>query len=245
MQAAQQQPSGEASATDAQFSHLMSAGFDAYTDANFAVAASNFGRAAALRPDSEHAQYWAGQALVYGRRPAAAIPYLEQASKQDPDSLALHLAMVSAYAGANRPAERDRERELLRRWHEDGSHPGLAQRQTFLVETFYVQGWHVNVQEFFSPSNSQGVVWQFLVRDPAEAIEMTYALREPARATAVGASGAGRSGGANGASVGYELVRHRSSSGPARRMRTYASLPSYEVVKDEVARQLRFVHPPG
>lgn len=205
----------------------MTAGTDAYVAGKFVEAARQFQQAVALQPDSDQAQFWAGQAMVYGRQPAAAISYLETAQRQGVKSIALHLALVAAYAGAGSPADRDRERELLHKWHSDGEHPSLTHAEGFLLETFYTHQWHVNVFEYFGPVEGDDCIWKFTVRDPAEVIESRFFLE---------AKGGGK----------YELLRFSGkpeddSSG--KRVKDFDSLPDYDAVKQDVAHKLRFALP--
>jgi hypothetical protein len=218
-------------ATETQFSRYMTAGADAYVNGRFLDAAHSFGLAAAMAPASGQAQFWAGQALVYGRQPAQAVPYLVAAERAGVESVALHLALVSAFAGTGREADLDRERALLHAWHRDPEHESLEREQGFIVETFYTRRWHVNVMEFFEPEKNDGNVWRFNVRDAAEAIEMTYLLRARPESDH---------------DRGYELVRvvkHPGELDEQRRVRTYGSLPEYSGVKGEVEGKLRFQFP--
>ncbi len=164
------------------YSILMSAGADALVARKYVQAATAFQRAADLDPQSAQAQYWAGQALVYADRPTQAIYFLERAKALGSDSVALHLALVAAYAGALRPVERNRESALLQAWHADGQHASLIRADGFQLETIFGRPWHINVTEYFSPQHDdiqagQPALWRFIVRDSAEIIEATYVLK--------------------------------------------------------------------
>ncbi len=216
-----------------EFSHEMTNGAEAYVDSKFAEAARHFGLAAAMHPENGQAQFWAGQAYVYGRQPVAAIPYLEAAQRDGVDSLALHLALVAACAGAGQAAELDRERFLLHGWHDDGKHGELSRQEGFLLETFFTRRWHVNVLEYFGPTHDGDLLWKFTVRDPAEQIEMVYFLERVSQP---------------GRSETYALVRrikHPGELDEEHRVRAYPSLPAYATVKEDVTRKLRFQLPNG
>src|SRR5580692_1267233 len=148
------QAAAKQSARDADYTRAMASGADFYTNRKFIDAAHSFEQAVALKPDSDQAQFWAGQSLVYARQPNAAISYLESATREGSgDSVGVHLALVSAYAGASPPhlAELDRERALLHKWHDEGTHGNIVNQSGFLMETFYTRQWHVNVVEYFAP----------------------------------------------------------------------------------------------
>lgn len=216
---------------DAAYSRVMSQATDLYVDGKFDQAARQYEAATSLDPSSEQAMYWAGQALVYGRHPSDAIFYLESAQKLGADSVALHLALTAAYAGAARKAELDKQRELLHGWQHDGHHPGLEQRRTFLVETFYTHQWHVNVGEYFEPSQNDGYVWKFTVRDPSELVEKSFVLQR-----------VGPRGGTAAGPDKYVLSIHASTApdSPGDVVHIWPSLPEYLTVKAEVVKKLRF-----
>ena len=174
---AQQVPQGAQAPTD-ETTLLMTEGADALVAKKYLMAASSFEKAASRDPQNSLPQYWAGQALVYGDKPEQAIHYLERAQALGSDSVALHFALVAAYAGAQRAQQRDQQRDLLHAWHASGEHLTLAHAQGFLLETIFNRPWHINVMEYFDPEKGQHVLWRFTVRDSAEIIEMTYVLRE-------------------------------------------------------------------
>jgi hypothetical protein len=226
------QAAAKQSARDADYTRAMASGADFYTNRKFIDAAHSFEQAVALKPDSDQAQFWAGQSLVYARQPNAAISYLESATREGSgDSVGVHLALVSAYAGASPPhlAELDRERALLHKWHDEGTHGNIVNQSGFLMETFYTRQWHVNVVEYFAPHEGQDIMWRFAVRDPAELIEAVYTLERTDKSQTAGGT--------------WDLIA-RTHNGNVenapKAVRTFASPPNYFDVKAEVTKRLRF-----
>lgn len=233
---AAQQPARQPQAAAPEFSLRMSAGADDLISRKFLQAATDFEGAANLDPQSAQAQFWAGQALVYADRPGEAIHYLERARAMGTDSVALHLALVAAYAGTLQPDKRDAERALLHTWHSD--HTTLSHAQGFLLETIFSRPWHINVMEYFDPQSEPNLVWRFTVRDPADIIEATYVLREDSPESKT---------------KGYVLLRYGGEPGrPAdvsgatgddapggQRVKTYDAMPAYDVVRVDVLQRVR------
>lgn len=171
-----QQPAPIAPAGANNYSVLMTAGADSLVAGKYTQAATEFQRAADLDPQNAQAQYWAGQALVYADKPAQAIYFLQRAQTLGTDSVALHLALVAAYAGALKPVERNRESALLQAWHADGQHASLLHADGYLLETIFTRPWHINVTQYFDLQPGRPALWRFIVRDSAEIIEATYLL---------------------------------------------------------------------
>jgi tetratricopeptide (TPR) repeat protein len=231
------QSAAKQAARDADYTHAMAGGADLYSNRKFNEAARSFQQAVALKPDSDQAQFWAGQSLVYARQPNAAISYLESANREGGgDSVGVHLALVAAYAGAGpaRLADLDRERALLHRWHDEGTHGNIVNQSGFLLETFYTRQWHVNVVEYFAPHEGQDIVWRFAVRDPAELIEAVYTLERPEKTAADKPPAAGGA---------WDLVARTHNGNVINAPKTvhsFATQPSYFDVKTEVMKRLRF-----
>jgi tetratricopeptide (TPR) repeat protein len=246
-------------AKDAAYTRYMASGADLYSNRKFVEAGHSFEQAVNLKPENDQAQFWAGQALLYARQPTAAIAYLESAQREGGDSAGVHLALAAAYAGAgpSRAADLDRERALLHKWHDEGTHGNITNQSAFLLETFYTRQWHVNVVEYFAPQEGRDILWRFAVRDPAELIESVFTLERPATApgekpAAAGAAASQEKSAANvvpGAKPAtdsgqeWELIsrsRNGNVENPPKRVHTYATLPSYAEVKAEVMKRLRF-----
>jgi tetratricopeptide (TPR) repeat protein len=226
------QAAAKQGARDADYTRAMASGADLYSNRKFVDAAHSFEQAVALKPDSDQAQFWAGQSLVYARQPNAAISYLESANREGGgESVGVHLALVSAYAGAGAAhlADLDRERALLHKWHDEGTHGNIVNQSGFLLETFYAHQWHVNVVEYFAPHEGQDILWRFAVRDPAELIEAVYTLERTDKAAAAGGT--------------WDLIA-RTHNGNVenapKTAHTFASQPNYFDVKAEVTKRLRF-----
>lgn len=231
------QVAAKQAARDADYTHAMASGADLYSNRKFNDAAHSFQQAVALKPDSDQAQFWAGQSLLYAKQPNAAIAYLESANREGGgESVGVHLALVAAYAGAGPAhlAELDRERALLHRWHDESTHGNIVNQSGFLVETFFTRQWHVNVVEYFAPHEGQDIQWRFAVRDPAELIEAVYTLERPEKPAADKTPAAGGT---------WDLIA-RTHNGNVinapKTVHTFASLPNYFDVKAEVTKRLRF-----
>lgn len=240
-------------ALDAQFTHDMATGADLYSNRKFVDAAHSFEQAVNLKPENDQAQFWAGQSLLYARQSNAAIAYLESAGREGGgESVGVHLALAAAYAGAgpSRQADLDRERVLLHKWHDEGTHGNITNQSGFLLETFFARQWHVNVVEYFAPQEGRDILWRFAVRDPAELIEAVYTLERPAAggtlekpAAEKPTAGATPAKSATGAAQEWELIgrsRNGSVEDPPKRIKTYATLPTYFEVKAEVMKRMRF-----
>lgn len=154
----------------------MSAGADALAAKNYARAASEFQAAVSLAPSNQQAQFWTGQALLYGGESRQAIPYLDAAHKLGLDSVGLHLALVEAYANADDRKQRDKERALLASWHSDGKHPSLERADGFRVEYMTAGPHHINAYEYFEPTGERHARYRFTVRDSAQLITALYVL---------------------------------------------------------------------
>jgi tetratricopeptide (TPR) repeat protein len=176
-QASPQKPAAPptAAAVDPVSAH-MSAGADALAAKNYARAASEFQAAVSLAPQNQQAQFWTGQALLYGGESRRAIPYLDAAHKLGLDSVGLHLALVEAYANADDRKQRDQERALLVSWHSDGKHPSLERAEGFRVEFITAGPHHINAFEYFEPTGERHARYRFTVRDSAQIINAIYVL---------------------------------------------------------------------
>jgi hypothetical protein len=236
--AAAQQPANPAQEATPEFSLRMSAGADDLISRKFMQAATDFEGAAQLDPQSAQAQFWAGQALVYAERPGEAIHYLERARTMGTDSVALHLALVAAYAGSLQVEKRDAERTLLHGWHSGGDHATLAHAQGFLLETIFSHPWHINVMEYFEPQSEPNLVWRFTVRDPADIIEATYVVREDSPESKTKGFVLLRYGGEPGQPADISGGTSGEGEG-AQRVKTYDTLPTYDVVRVDVLQRVR------
>jgi tetratricopeptide (TPR) repeat protein len=175
-QKAPPKPSTPQTTTADPVSAHMSAGADALAAKNYARAASEFQAAVSLAPGNQQAQFWTGQALLYGGESRQAIPYLEASRKLGLDSVGLHLALVEAYANADDHKQRDAERDLLVSWHSDGKHPSLERAQGFRVEVMTAGSHHINALEYFEPTGERHDRYRFTVRDSAQIIDALYVL---------------------------------------------------------------------
>jgi hypothetical protein len=145
--------------------------------------------------------------------------------------VALHLALVAAYAGTLRTGERDAERALLHSWHQEGDHATLGHTDGFLLETIYARPWHINVMEYYGMPGDQRVLWRFTVRDSAELIESTYLLME-------------KTTGSNSAPARIGLLRYSGEPDlvpehEGQLVKTYTGEPSYDLVRSDVLQQVR------
>ncbi|MBV8629657.1 MAG: hypothetical protein JOZ83_01950, partial [Silvibacterium sp.] len=72
-----------------------------------------------------------------------AVKYAEKARDLDPNNWKVHTTLVVAYAGAGMKQQRDQEREILRKLHDDPSAPDAMQTKGFLLEMFPVKQYRV------------------------------------------------------------------------------------------------------
>ena len=94
-----------------------------------------------------------------------AVPYAEKARQQDPNNWKVHTTLVVAYAMAGRTAQRDAERDVLRKLHADPKAPEAMQSNGFLVDMFPVKQYRIEAIEYFQPLGKFHIYYRFIIRN--------------------------------------------------------------------------------
>lgn len=122
-------------------------------------------------PNDAAANLLAASAAVSLDKGAEAVAYAEKAHQLDPQNWKVHTTLVVAYAEAGRTAQRDEERALLRKLHDDPKAPDAMQTSGFLLDIFPVQTrsgqYRVEAVEYFEPVGKFHIYYHFLVRNSA------------------------------------------------------------------------------
>jgi tetratricopeptide (TPR) repeat protein len=96
-----------------------------------------------------------------------AVKYAENARELDPNNWKIHTTLVAAYAGAGMKQQRDQEREMLRKLHDDPNAPDAMQTKGFLLEVFPVKRYRVEAVEYFHPVEKLHIYYRFVIRNAA------------------------------------------------------------------------------
>ncbi len=95
------------------------------------------------------------------------MKYAEKAKQLAPDDWRVNTTLVTAYAVAGHTQQRDAERELLRKLHDDPKAKEANQSNGFLLEMFPVGKYRVDAIEYFHPMGKFHLYYRFIVRDAA------------------------------------------------------------------------------
>jgi len=96
-----------------------------------------------------------------------AVKYAEKARELDPNNWKVHTTLVAAYAGAGMKQQRDQEREILRKLHDDPNAPEAMQTKGFLLEMFPVKQYRIEAIEYFHPVEKFHIYYRFAIRNAA------------------------------------------------------------------------------
>ena len=96
-----------------------------------------------------------------------AVQYAERARALDPGNWKVHTTLVAAYAATGKTQQRDAERELLRKFHEDPKTPEAMQTSGFLLEMFPVKQYRIDAVEYFKPMGKFHLYYRFIIRNAA------------------------------------------------------------------------------
>jgi tetratricopeptide (TPR) repeat protein len=94
-----------------------------------------------------------------------AVQYAEKARDLDPNNWKVHTTLVVAYSVADRPIQRNAERDLLHKLHADPKAQDAMQSNGFLVDMFPVKQYRVEAIEFFQPLGKFHIYYRFLIRN--------------------------------------------------------------------------------
>jgi tetratricopeptide (TPR) repeat protein len=94
-----------------------------------------------------------------------AVQYAEKALQLDPQNWKIHTTLVVAYAQAGKTQQRDQEREILRKLHDDPKAPDAMQTSGFLLDLFPVKQYRVEAVEYFHPVGKFHIYYRFVIRN--------------------------------------------------------------------------------
>ena len=123
-----------------------------------------FERVVAIDPANEAANLYAATAAMEMFDGETAVKYAEKAKELAPNDWRVNTTLVAAYAGAGHRQQRDAERELLRKLHDDPHAAEATQTNGFLLEMFLAGPYRVDAIEYFHPMGEFHLYYRFLVR---------------------------------------------------------------------------------
>jgi len=115
-------------------------------------------------PNDAAANLLAATAAVSLYKGDLAVKYAEKSNELDPDNWKVHTTLVAAYAAAGKKEQRDQEREILRKLHDDPHAPDAMQAKGFLLEMFPVKQYRIEAIEYFHPVDKFHIYYRFLIR---------------------------------------------------------------------------------
>jgi tetratricopeptide (TPR) repeat protein len=126
-----------------------------------------FEQAVSSEPENEQANLLAASAALDIYEGETAVKYAEKAKQLAPDDWRVNTTLVAAYAIAGHKQQRDAERLLLHKLHDDPHAVEAAQANGFLLEMFPAKKYRVDAIEYFHPMGKFHLYYRFLVRDAA------------------------------------------------------------------------------
>ena len=128
-------------------------------------ALDDFQKSLQANPGDVAANLLASSAALSLYKGDLAVQYAEKARQLDPSNWKVHTTLVAAYALAGKKAQRDEERETLRKLHADPKAPDAMQTSGFLLEMFPVKQYRVEAIEYFKPVGKFHVYYHFVIRN--------------------------------------------------------------------------------
>jgi tetratricopeptide (TPR) repeat protein len=129
------------------------------------AALDDFLKALQANPNDVAANLLAATAALSLYKSGLAVQYAEKARQLDPGNWKVHTTLVAAYAAAGKKAQRDEERDALRKLHADPHAPDAMQTSGFLLEMFPVKQYRVDAVEYFQPVGKFHVYYRFVIRN--------------------------------------------------------------------------------
>lgn len=118
-------------------------------------------------PNDASANLLAASAATSLYKGDLAVQYAEKALQLDPKDWKVHTTLVVAYAQAGKTAQRDQERDILRKLHNDPQAPDAMQTSGFLLDLFPVKQYRIEAVEYFQPVGKFHIYYRFVVRNAA------------------------------------------------------------------------------
>lgn len=129
------------------------------------LALATFQQLLQASPNDVATNLYAADAALQLYKGELAVQYAEKAHQLDPNNWKVHTTLVVAYSVADRPIQRNAERELLHKLHSDPKAPDAEQSNGFLVDMFPVKQYRVEAIEFFEPLGKFHIYYRFLIRN--------------------------------------------------------------------------------
>jgi tetratricopeptide (TPR) repeat protein len=129
------------------------------------TALDDFQKTLQANPNDVAANLLAATAALSLYKSDLAVQYAEKARQLDPGNWKVHTTLVAAYAAAGKKAQRDEERETLRKLHADPQAPDAMQTSGFLLEMFPVKQYRIDAVEYFQPVGKFHVYYRFVIRN--------------------------------------------------------------------------------
>jgi len=116
-------------------------------------------------PNDVAINLYAADAALQLYQGQTAVQYAEKARQLDPNNWKVHTTLVVAYAIAGQTAQRDAERDVLRKLHADPKAPDAMQSNGFLVDMFPVKQYRIEAIEYFQPLGKFHIYYRFIIRN--------------------------------------------------------------------------------
>lgn len=124
-----------------------------------------FAQVLAANPNDAAANLLAATAALNLYKSDLAVQYAEKARILDPNNWKVHTTLVAAYAAAGKKDQRDQERDILRKLHDDLHAPEAMQTKGFLLELFPVKQYRIEAIEYFHPIGKFHIYYRFAIRN--------------------------------------------------------------------------------
>jgi tetratricopeptide (TPR) repeat protein len=116
-------------------------------------------------PNDAAANLLAASAAVSLCKGDEAVQYAEKAHQLDPQDWKIHTTLVVAYAEAGKKDQRDQERAILRKLHDDPTASDAMQTSGFLLDIFPAKQYRIEAVEYFHPVDKFHIYYRFIVRN--------------------------------------------------------------------------------
>ncbi|HYK35290.1 hypothetical protein [Alloacidobacterium sp.] len=128
-------------------------------------ALSTFQQLLQANPKDVATNLYAADAALQLYKGDLAVQYAEKAHQLDPNNWKVHTTLVVAYSVADRPIQRNAERELLHKLHADPNAKDAMESNGFLVDMFPVKQYRIEAVEFFQPLGKFHIYYRFIIRN--------------------------------------------------------------------------------
>ena len=150
----------------------------------FADALAKFEEALTRLPDN-HALLWnAGQAAYGAANFGTAIDYWKHLKELEPNSGRIRFKLIQAYQAGSQLKERDEERLELLNLYLNSKMDSLKRLACYCREQFQAGGRKIRAYEFFDPTKSSGLRYEFLVQNSLDQTESKVQVVESESANA-------------------------------------------------------------